>query len=202
MRYADNNQLPTMSLTEVTGASIPVLNSISHSMLQLTAIPLGIVVDWGFDAGLRRLDRLAGTTLDRQAPSIGNVRRALAESIEVAAQVVTGGLVVGAMGSYLLSLGAEDTDPAGGAIFGIAYFASQRRLQRRLFRLIEFVDREFLAARSAVENKMRDWQRPHPQTEFAHAASFGVNSASDTRLAQQLGVAPPGALGGARPLRI
>lgn len=173
--------------------AIPLLNSVGHHMLQSLAGPVvGWAVDVGFDYVIGAMGDVTGMhSLDRQPAKLTSATRFLLEAMEFGAQVVVGGMVVGALSSYLAAMPLRDADPAMGSVFAILFFASQRRLMLRLRRLGEFVERNF-APKSAIEIKQRDWQRPHPATKLL-GSSLGQNTKMDHRVSQQIGVLPPGA---------
>lgn len=134
-------------MSALVAESIPVLNTVVHAAVQLAAaMGAGSVLDYAAS----RLFTLA------EGQQINSPRQALIEALEVAAQVVAGGMLTGAIANYLVSLPAESADPANGLIFGVVFFGvAQPVLQERLARVTAYVRNMVLRPQSTLADASR-----------------------------------------------
>ena len=148
----------------------PILNTLGHSALQLlAALGLGATLDYGayllFPAPSQNL-------------TITRWEEAAVEMLEATAQVMVGGMLLGGVYSYLLSLDSNAADPAVGGVFTSLFFSvGQPALAARLSRVATYVREVVL--------------RPEAEAVSFFSGAFRQNSASvaDASYKQRVAVA-------------
>lgn len=151
-------------------------NAVAHTFTQVvTAVPIGIVSDWGFNQAFDYLNASMGGARERSG-CILSPAHFLVQCIEASAQFIGTGLVTATFFAYLNALPLAATDPSSGAVFAILLVLSQRRLMQRLQNIVDYANDAWLVADHIIESKMRDWFRG-ARTEHGAPATRQVQRA-------------------------
>jgi hypothetical protein len=142
--------------------AISIANSVGHTAIQAAlGVTLGQIIDWTYNEALLRLGSLAhfyDGKQPREGREITCYLDAVINALEMAGQLIIGGLIIGSAMTYLTRLDTTIADPAGGMIFTICYFASQPALFDRLKRLQLFIARELSRADKEFMRIGKEWQ--------------------------------------------
>lgn len=157
----------------ISNAALPITNAVIHSVAQLgVGIGSGILLEYAaqivFTRGLGQIV-VIHTPVD-----------AILESLEIAAQVVAGSFVVGSVMNYIAQLPFDYGDPTSGAIFTMAYFASQPQLMAKMARLTEYLKNIALRAEEGLETRLL-----HPESMDGSRGRGVFSAAGQSRVQQR-----------------
>lgn len=161
-------------------------NAVAHASLQLTAIPIGVVLDSLFTSALSRAETIINDDLTPMPGSAGEAQiqdysDLVVKSLEVGLQIVTTAVIVGVALTTLSSIPYDSGDPAGGFTFGILLYNSQTNMNRKLRLITAFVRDRWRAQESAW------YRRSAPQAPSAHTVIGNTSCASKTQIARRAG---------------